>query len=488
MSNDSVVLRFSEVSFDFGETKPILAEVSFSVRNGSRVALMGQNGAGKSTIFKLIQGEFKTKSGSIFLTPQDLSIGIAKQVVTPLEREMTVRDFFAQTFKEVPRNLDRHIKQVLTVVNLATDVSKKVREHSGGQQARLLLAYALIQDPDILLLDEPTNNLDKTGIDHLTGFLMTYDKTVLVISHDAEFLNAFTDGVLYLDVYTHKVEQYAGNYNDVVPEIARRLERERAQNARAQAEIKRNKEQAEVFAHKGGKLRLVAKKMREAAEEAESAQVELRQEDKTIRSFTIPVQYFPSDFNGKVLEFSHVNVVHAGEPLRKDVNITLRKGTHVLLAGPNGVGKTTFLRQLAQSKAVGATLGTDVRIGYYPQDFSTLDHEQTAFDCLRAVMEKEDEHTLRSTAAGFLLDGKVLVSQIKQLSEGQKGLLLFTRIVLTKPGLLILDEPTNHINFRHLPVLGQAIDAYEGALVMVSHIPDFVSKVRIDETVDLGEL
>src|SRR6185503_16755642 len=135
--------------------------------------------------------------------------------------------------------------------------------------ARLLLAYALIQNPDILLLDEPTNNLDQAGIEHLTGFLMMYEKTVIVISHDYYFLNAFSDGVLYLDVFTHKIKQYSGNYYDVVEEIAKRIERENAQNARMQAQIKEKRSQAEVFAHKGGKLRSVAKRMREAAETAE---------------------------------------------------------------------------------------------------------------------------------------------------------------------------------------------------------------------------
>ena len=127
-------------------------------------------------------------------------------------------------------------------------------------------------------------------------------------------------------------------------------------------------------------------------------------------------------------------------------------------------------------------------MGYYPQDFSSLNYEQTAYDSLWEAMEKKDEHTLRSVAAGFLLDGKVLAHQIKSLSEGQKGLLLFAHLVLQKPGLLVLDEPTNHINFRHLPVIAEALDAYPGALIMVSHIPDFVAQVRVDNTIDLGAL
>ncbi len=492
MANNNVVLRFDEVIFNYGDSKPILDEASFSVRNGSKVALMGQNGAGKTSLFSLILGENKPKSGGIHLTPKDATVGIAKQVVAPEQMDMTVRDFFASTFisrkLDVPYNLDKRIADVLDAVNLKTDLTKTVREHSGGQQARLLLAYALIQDPDVLLLDEPTNNLDQDGISHLTGFLVMYEKTVIVISHDADFLNAFTDGVIYLDVHTHKIEQYDGNYSDVVEEIARRIEREQKQNAQAELQIKKKMAQAEVFAHKGGKLRSVAKRMRENAEAAEESMVEVRREDKTIRDFTIPVQEFPFDFNGAILDIKKVGIVKEGKPVTKEVALTLRRESHLLLAGPNGIGKTTLLKEISTGEAKGAKIGNGVRVGYYAQDFSMLDFSEKAYDSLAAVMEKPDEHIIRSTAAGFLLDGKVLGNEIKYMSEGQKGLLAFARLVLMRPGLIILDEPTNHINFRHLPVIAKALDQYEGAMVLVSHIPEFVAQIRIDNTIDLGKL
>ena len=488
MAQETVVLRFNEVTFEYSETKRILDGASFSVRNGSKIALMGQNGAGKTTLFKLMLKELKPKSGQISMTPPDATIGIAKQVIPLDQVDMTVRDWFASTFAEVPYNLDKQIADVLNAVNLTTDISKKLREHSGGQQARLLLAYSLIQNPDILLLDEPTNNLDQEGIDHLTAFLVMYEKTVIVISHDADFLSAFTDGVLYLDVHSHTVEQYVGNYYDVVEQIAERIERERMQNARAEIEIKKKKAQAEVFAHKGGKLRGVAKRMREYAEDMEEGMVDVRREDKTIRSFEIPVQEFPYGFNGAIIDIKKIGIMRAGEHITKDVDITLARNSHMLLAGPNGIGKTTLLERIANGTAEGVTIGEGVKVGYYRQDFSTLDYEQTAYDCLWDVMKEPDNQELRATAAGFLLDGKVLASQIKYLSEGQKGLLQFCRLVLTRPGLLILDEPTNHINFRHLPIIAEALDSYEGAMILVSHIPDFVSQIRIDSTIDLSRL
>lgn len=488
MANDNVVLRFSEVSFEYEHGKKLLDEVSFSVRMGSRITLMGQNGAGKSSIFKMIAGELEPTGGKIFRTPANATIAMARQVMPKESLGLTVREYFAAAFDEQKYNLDKFIKDVFEIVHLDLPLDKKIGEFSGGQQARLLLAYALIQNPDILLLDEPTNNLDQYGINHLTGFLMSYEKTCLVISHDADFLNAFTDGVLYLDVFTQKLEQYTGNYNDVMEEIKNRMERENLQNARMQKQIREKRAQSEVFAHKGGKLRAVAKRMREAAEEAEENIVDVRQEDRTIRPFTIPAQEFQTHFDGKIIHFHSVSAIKKGIPIEKKLDLAVRKNTHLLIAGPNGIGKSTLLEKLASRASDHITIAKETAIGYYKQDFSNLDFNQTAYNALKDAMAESDEHLLRSTAAGFLLDGKLLNNHIRSLSEGQKGLLSFCRLVLLRPGLLILDEPTNHINFRHLPIIANALDQYKGAMVMVSHLPDFVSQIRIDEIIDLAAL
>lgn len=485
---DNVILRFSNVTFGYDKLRPILDEASFSVRAGSRITLMGQNGAGKSSLFRMITREIKPDEGEIFVTPKDASIAIARQVMNPEFRELDIREYFATAFTEKKYNLDKLIKDVFDVVNLHMPLDKRVGELSGGQQARLLLAHALIQNPDILLLDEPTNNLDKSGIEHLTGFLMMYEKTAIVISHDADFLNAFSDGVLYLDSFTKKIEQYTGNYYDVVEEIKERIERENLQNARAESQMKEKRAQAEVFAHKGGKLRAVAKRMREAVEEAEEGMVDVRREDKTIRDFSIPVQTFDKYFDGKVLFLSKLSAMHEGIVVEKDVDFVLRKGQHVLIQGPNGIGKSTLLEKLAAGSGEGFAWAKDITLGYYKQDFGNLDMESKAIEVLSGVMSQADEHVLRSTAAGFLLDKKALESRVGSLSEGQKALLSYARLVLMKPGALILDEPTNHVNFRHIPVIAKALDEYEGLLVMVSHIQDFVGQVRIDQVIDLENI
>ncbi len=478
------IIKFDSVSFDYGPGKTILDSVDFSVRQGTKTVLMGQNGAGKSTIFKLITGEIQPDYGSINLQPK-LSIAIARQVIARDQLDMTVREFFQACFKEKIYDIDPRIDAVMETVNLPLpDHDKVIRSFSGGQQARLLLASALIQNPDILLLDEPTNNLDTAGIEHLTQFLIDYKKTCLVISHDAEFLNAFTDGVLYLDVFTQKIEMYVGNYHDVVEQIKLRVEKERRENARLEKEIIANKEKANFFANKGGNLRAVAKRMREKAEEYEENKIDVRREDKTIRNFIIPCQ---ENALGNIITITSFAIMKNNKIQEKKADVVLKKKNHLLLSGPNGIGKTTLLESMARGTAEGAKILPGIRVGYYRQDFSTLDFNHTVWQSLAEVMDVVNEEELRKVAANFLIMGNLMNAKVSELSEGQKGLLSFARLVLLKPGLLILDEPTNHINFRHLPVIAKALSQYEGAMILVSHVPEFVDQIRIDEKLDLGK-
>lgn len=481
MAAGESILRFEKVSFEFGPKKPILQEVDFSIRRGTKTTIMGQNGAGKSTLFKILTEELKPTEGKV-VKSKDITIAISKQVIPREFLDLSVRGFFEKSFDKKIYAIDPMIEKVLEVVNLKAPLERTIRSFSGGQQARLLLASALIQDPDILLLDEPTNNLDKTGIAHLTDFLVQYQKTCIVISHDADFLNAFTDGVLYLDVHTKKIEQYSGNYNNVLRDISARIERENRKNAQLAKEMQANKDKANFFAMKGGQMRLVAKKMREKVEEMEEEIVDVRKEDKAIRPFTIPCQ---EDISGEILSITSLSVVKDGKPSEKKVVRELRKNQHLLLTGPNGIGKTTLLESIANGTAKGVKLNKDIEIGYYRQDFSTLNFEHTARESLLSAMKEVNEQGMRSVAAGFQITGDVINTKIGDLSEGQKGLVAFARLVLQKPGLLILDEPTNHINFRHLPIIAKALDAFQGGMILVSHSHDFVDQIRIDDILDL---
>ena len=464
MATDNVVIRFDQVSFTYDEKRVILDEASFSVRINSIVTIVGQNGAGKSTIFKLLLGKLRPQRGKISLE-NGTTIGIAEQVVADEKLDLSILDYFKTALPEKQFGIEGDIYKILKVVSLEVPLTKIVRELSGGQKARLLLAYALISNPDVLLLDEPTNNLDKVGIEQLTGFLMNYRKTCIVISHDSDFLNAFTEGVLNLDIHSHKVEQFVGNYYDVVEEIAAKLERDRMLNARLEKSIKDRFEKVNKLGGKSIAMNQLARRIREDISDDREDLVEMRKEDKTIPAFTIPNQ----EFVGFILK------------IHKPVETELSKGARLLVKGPNGIGKSTLLKAILTGK--DAEINPQTRVGYYSQDFSELDFEQTAYDSLMDVSLVKKPQVVYEAGARFLLTGEVLRTKIGSLSEGQKGLLCYARFTLQEPGLLILDEPTNHINFRHIPIIAKAVNSFEGPVMLVSHLPEFVEKIK-----DLSEL
>jgi ATP-binding cassette subfamily F protein 3 len=311
-----------------------------------------------------------------------------------------------------------------------------------------------------------------------------YEKTVLVISHDAQFLNAFTDGVLNLDARTQKVEQYVGNYVDVVEQIAAQIEREEKKNAQLEKNIQDRKDKVNFFSNKGGKMRRLASKLREEIEEDEENKVEVKRDDVTIRPFQIPAQ----DWSEVVVSISSIGVINNHERVEHPITLEMRRRTKLHIVGPNGIGKSTLLRSLASNSSPGAKITEGVRVGYYQQDFSGLDFDKTVYESLADMMGVPDQQTIYGTGAHFLLNSASMKSTVGSLSEGQKGLLCYARFVLQKPGLLILDEPTNHINFRHLPVIAQAINDFEGAIILVSHMDEFVNQITITNTLDLGSL
>ena len=232
-------------------------------------------------------------------------------------------------------------------------------------------------------------------------------------------------------------------------------------------------------------MRKLAQKLREETEDLEENKVDVRREDKTIRKFIIPAQ----DIAGPIITITSVTTIKNHEPVVRPLEMIIRKRQHVLVSGPNGIGKSTFLRTLVTGKNSGAKILEGVKIGYYSQDFATLDFNQTVFDSLESVLaDGMDTQEMRTIAGGFLITGELMGRQIAELSEGQKGLLSFARLVVMQPGLLILDEPTNHINFRHIPVIAKAIDDYEGPFLLVSHMPDFVKELRIDDYLELAKI
>jgi ATPase subunit of ABC transporter with duplicated ATPase domains len=408
-------------------------------------------------------------------------------------RALTITEFFAkqlhvQDLVPIPEHeLLSKMSKALNAVLLDAPGDRIISSFSGGQQARLLLAAALIHTPTLLLLDEPTNNLDADGLWHLQSLIMDTDQTCVVVSHDEDFLNSFTDSVLYLDIYSKQVETYQGDYFFVKNEITKRIQRENAENARRKKEAQTKKDQAGKFSKKGGGLRKVAKTMRAVAAEIEEGLVDVRKEDVTLRDFIIP--YASSSETGKLLSISKVSGFERTAKLSGGM-VELRRGSRVQVKGPNGSGKTTFLEMIAKGTAPGVTIEDGVKIGYYRQDFHNFDFDSTVLFCLEEASHmNHTREELHKIAAKFLLRGKtVMTQQVKTLSEGQKGLLSLACLFLQEPSVLIMDEPTNHINFRHLPALANAVKSFQGAVLLVSHDYHFVESVgAVETTIDMGK-
>ena len=231
-------------------------------------------------------------------------------------------------------------------------------------------------------------------------------------------------------------------------------------------------------------MRKLASKLRDEVAEDEENMVEVMREDQTISNFAIPAQ----EYKDEILSMSKISILKDHKVVEKEVDIRLRRGNRLFIKGPNGIGKSTLLKSIAEEQTKGITIGEGVRVAYYKQDFSGLDFNKTAFHSLKEMMGVPDDEVIYRTASRFLLSSKVLQNLVGALSEGQKGLLVYARFVLQEPGLLILDEPTNHINFRHLPVIAKAINEYEGAMILVSHVPEFVEQISIKDELDLGRI
>jgi ATP-binding cassette, subfamily F, member 3 len=483
----SVILRFDEVSFGYTETKFVLHEASMLLREKQKLTLMGQNGAGKSTFFKLLTGKLEITDGRV-LKENDLKVAIAEQFIPHEYWESTVGKYIQSAFATKVYDLEKRYLKYFEEMGIDTKhvtLDRKIKELSGGQKGRLLIARALIQEPDILLLDEPTNNLDKEGVKMLTQFMLDYPKTAIVISHDEGFLNAFTHGIIYINPQTQRLEQYVGNYFKAVETIKAQIEADERRNAKLEREIQDNKDKVNFFKDKGGKMRKLAAKLKDEIEEMEDGKVDVRKDDRTIRPFTIGCQ---DELSGFLVDMKEVEVLLQGGVKKKKVNFELRKGDKLHIMGPNGIGKTTLLERMAGRKVEGVKIKDEVKIGYYRQDFSTLDMRKKAHDELKQIFERLDEHHLRSVAAGFLLNGKELATEIGHLSEGQKALLMWAYLTLSEPGVLIIDEPTNHVNFRHIPHIAEAIKNYKGVIILVSHVNNFVRQVGVNLTLDLGKL
>ena len=510
-----IALSASDINLSFG-TDIILKDISFAVNDGDRVGIIGVNGAGKTSLFKIITGEYSPDSGAVYIQ-KGHTVGVLEQnaKLSSLPGDMSCIEYMYTAYpallsleKEISateaalaRATGDEIMQLTARLNdqnnrfaaegglefrsrcrgmllrLGFDeelITRQIRTLSGGQYTRLALARLLATEPDILMLDEPTNHLDIDALAWLESFLSTYKKTVLIISHDRYFLDRTTNKTLWLRY--GKARLYNGSYSRCKEQSeaeAASLEHRYKEQQKEIARIKANIEFQRRCNQEHNYVTIRAKEKQLARMEL----VELAPKDeKNIRLRFASEE----ESTGNVIEAKDVDFSYGDKTLIQNLSFLIRRGERVMFLGANGTGKSTLMR-LINSMLVPTrgriTLGYNIKIGYYDQENRGLHDTNTVFGELRAEYPDKTDLELRSTLALFLFDADDIQRGVSTLSGGERARLTLAKLILKKVNLLIMDEPTNHLDIGSCEALENALLAFEGTIVAVSHDRYFINRI-----------
>lgn len=508
------VLACSKLKKSFG-INTVLYDVSFNIEKGSRVGIVGPNGAGKSTLFKLLTGEYLPDSGEIY-KPSDVIIGYLPQnyefhshrniwdelldVYTPVfnmenrlrEIEHQMGEFhttddpdyiaLANEYSTLLEKFEEgggygyesYIKGVLTGLGFSSkQYAQPISQLSGGQKTRILLAKLLLQRPSLLLLDEPTNYLDLKAMEWLEQYLIAYPGTVMVISHDRYFLDSICTTII--EIENGKSYVYNGNYSNYQRRRMERLDNEQKAYDSQQEEINRQKAIIERYqsfnTEKSVRAARSRQKMLDRMELVDSPH---RQQDVYV-AFDIERQ---SGY--KVLEVENLSKSFDDNVLFEDVSFTVNRGDRVAIIGPNGVGKSTLIKiimDIIRPSSGTVKLGTDISIGYYDQEQTSLVDQNTVLDEVWQHFPDLTQTQIRNALASFLFTGDDVFKTIGTLSGGERGKVLLTKLALARNNFLILDEPTNHLDLDCKEQLEKALNDYPGTMLVISHDRYFLNKI-----------
>ncbi|MGD8465485.1 MAG: ABC-F family ATP-binding cassette domain-containing protein [Anaerolineae bacterium] len=525
------MLQVSNVSKAFGDNL-LFEKVSFTVNPGERVGLVGPNGCGKTTLFKIVLGELQPDTGSARLSPADVRVGYLAQALeyesgqtvgqamktaiaglaqaearlealsahmataqgTELQRLLADYDQALSAFERLGGyRVEAQSDEILVGLDLRDlDQEWLVERLSGGQKTRLGLARLLLSQPDLLLLDEPTNHLDIQALEWLEGFLQSFAGAVLLVSHDRTFLDRTVGAILEMDALTHAVTEYPGTYSDYVE--AKEREREKQWAA--------YKDQQEYIAHLEGTIaakkgyaqsielgtidfgpRKIAKMIaRKAVIQQRRLQRLLDSEeriDRPERTWQMKLEFADTPTSGQdVLHIEELAMGFGARELFRDVNLTLRAGDRIALVGSNGSGKTTLARLIRgelDPLAGQLRLGAGVKLGYYAQEQENLDAESTPYEAVRAVAAMSQTE-VRSLLHYFLFSGDEVFVRIGSLSFGERARLILARLVAQGCNFLLLDEPINHLDIPSRSRFEQAMTAFEGTVLAIVHDRYFIER------------
>jgi ATP-binding cassette, subfamily F, member 3 len=462
---------------------------SVAIPAGTKVGLVGRNGIGKSTLFRLIKGDLVPQGGDIVL-PKLAQIGSVDQEhpATPVSLLDTIlaadtrRDALnakletaepeelAEIYHELNAiDADRapaRAAEILSGLGFTNaDLDRAMAEFSGGWRMRVALAAALFAEPDLLLLDEPTNYLDLEGALWLEARLKKYPHTALIVSHDRELLNNSVDAILHLSA--GKLTLYSGNYNQFETQRAEKTRLVAATRAKQEAERAHLQKFIDRFRAKASKATQAQSRIKRLAKlEPISAPVEER-----VAPFTVPSPRRP--LAPPLVQLETAAVGYGGAPVLRNLNLRLDVDDRIGLLGVNGAGKTTFAKMLAG--ALPLQSGTMIRenrikVGWFHQhQIEALDPADTPLDIIRRAMPEDSESARRSRLAQFGLAFEKQDTTIANLSGGERARLLLNLVAMEEPHLLILDEPTNHLDIDSRRALLDALNDYEGAVIMITH-------------------
>ena len=514
-----IALSVTGISLSFGQDD-VLKGITFSANDGDRIGIIGVNGAGKTSLFRIITGEYSPDSGSVYIQ-KGHTVGILEQNpnLDSLPGELTSLEYMYTAFSHLI-NIEEEIKRtedllhdgahrlseeetialsarlseqnriyqdggglefrsrcrgMLTRLGFSDEmIDQKLSTLSGGQYTRLALARLLATEPDILMLDEPTNHLDIDALAWLEGFLATYKKTVLIISHDRYFLDRTTSKTLHL-LYG-KARLYPAPYTKAKEMMEKEAESLEKRYKEQQREIARIRENIEFQRRCNREHNFVTIRSKEKQiERMEKVELAPKAPKEIRMSFSAL-----DESAGDVLTVKDLGFSYGSRTLINNLSFLVRSGERVMILGPNGSGKSTLMKLLNSKMAPTKgriTYGYNIKIGYYDQENRGLDESKTVFEEMHDEYPEKKDLELRSTLALFLFTGEDVDKPISTLSGGERARLTLAKLILKKVNLLILDEPTNHLDIGSREALETALTAFPGTIIAVSHDRYFINSL-----------
>lgn len=520
-----IVLSCNNLNKSFG-IDSILENVNFTVNEYDKIGIIGVNGTGKTTLFKIISGIYGYDSGDIY-TSKDCEIGYLEQN-TNFHSENTILEEVLEVFKDVIemekylRDLEHKISEESANANsiileklmneysnkLETfsdmngygykseakgvlkglgfndeDMDKPISILSGGEKTRVLLGKLLLKKPTLLLLDEPTNHLDSEAIEWLEVFLKQYKGTVILISHDRYFLDQVVNRIF--EIHNKKLKTYKGNYSDFIESSAIEKELELKKFEDQQKDIKKQEESIERLKAFGREKHLKRARSKEKA----LSKVDVLDKPEAYRK-KARIEFNPSVTSGNdVLQLRDISMGYGERILFKDLNLDIYRGEKVALIGANGIGKSTLFK-IIMNEIIPLSgkikFGTNVNVSYFHQEQKTLNLDNTIIDEIWEDNKHLTQTTLRSMLGAFLFEGEEVFKKISTLSGGERARVAILKLILSNANLLLLDEPTNHLDIDSKEVLEEALSGYTGTIFTISHDRYFLNTV-VDKVLVLDE-